>query len=102
VPISEPTVIWRISAIPDLSAGRRTLDKRGFDLAMWVRNAVRRPPFVMYYRTCPLSVLRHDLTASGCTVTTLPLMALGRRQDGIRCGLAGPRDVQRGWAAMRQ
>ena len=26
----------------------------GFDLAMRVRNAVWRPPFVMYYRTCPL------------------------------------------------
>jgi hypothetical protein len=25
----------------------------GFDLAMRVRNAVWRPPFVMYYRTCP-------------------------------------------------
>jgi len=30
----------------------------GFDLAMRVRNAVWRPPFVMYYRTCPLSVVR--------------------------------------------
>jgi ubiquinone/menaquinone biosynthesis C-methylase UbiE len=60
----------------------------GFDLAMRVRNAVWRPPFVMYYRTCPLSALRHDLTASGFTVTTLPLTALGRRQDGSpRCRL---------------
>jgi SAM-dependent methyltransferase len=54
----------------------------GFDLAMRVRNAVWRPPFVMYYRTCPLSALRNDLTASGFTVTTLPLTALGRREDG--------------------
>src|SRR6202161_3791950 len=45
----------------------------GFDLAMRARNAVWRPPFVMYYRTCPLPAVRADLTASGFTVTTLPL-----------------------------
>ena len=54
----------------------------GFDLAMRVRNAVWRPPFVMYYRTCPLSAVRDDLSASGFTVTTLSLTALGRREDG--------------------
>ena len=54
----------------------------GFDLAMQVRNAVWRPPFVMYYRTCPLHAIRNDLTASGFTVTTVPLTALGRREDG--------------------
>ena len=54
----------------------------GFDLAMRVRNAVWRPPFVMYYRTCPLPAVRNDLTASGFTVATLPLTALGRREDG--------------------
>jgi ubiquinone/menaquinone biosynthesis C-methylase UbiE len=54
----------------------------GFDLAMRVRNAVWRPPFVMYYRTCPLPAVRDDLTASGFTVTTAPLAALGRREDG--------------------
>jgi SAM-dependent methyltransferase len=54
----------------------------GFDLAMRVRNAVWRPPFVMYYRTCPLPALRDDLTTSGFTVTTVPLPALGRREDG--------------------
>ena len=54
----------------------------GFDLAMRVRNALWRPAFVMYYRTCPLSAVRDDLTASGFTVTTVPLTALGRRADG--------------------
>ena len=54
----------------------------GFDLVMRVRNAVWRPRFVMYYRTCPLPAVRHDLTASGFTVTTVPLTALGRRVDG--------------------
>ncbi len=58
----------------------------GFDLAMRVRNALWRPPFVMYYRTCPLHAVRADLTASGFTVTTVPLAALGRargRQPAI-------------------
>lgn len=54
----------------------------GFDLAMRVRNAVWRPPFVMYYRTCTLRAVRNELAASGFTVTTAPLMALGRREDG--------------------
>ena len=49
---------------------------------MRVRNAVWRPPFVMYYRTCPLLAVRSDLTASGFTVTAVPLTALGRREDG--------------------
>ena len=54
----------------------------GFDLGMRVRNAVWRPPFVMYYRTCALRAVRDDLAASGFTVTTLPLTALGLRADG--------------------
>ena len=54
----------------------------GFDLAMRVRNALWRPAFVMYYRTCPLDAVREDLTASGFTVTTVPLTALGQREDG--------------------
>jgi SAM-dependent methyltransferase len=58
----------------------------GFDLAMRIRNAVWRPPFVMYYRTCGLRAIRNDLTATGFTVTTVPLTALGRREDGSpRC-----------------
>jgi SAM-dependent methyltransferase len=60
----------------------------GFDLAMRIRNAVWRPPFVMYYRTWPLHAVRGDLTATGFTVTTVPLTALGRREDGSpRCRL---------------
>jgi ubiquinone/menaquinone biosynthesis C-methylase UbiE len=54
----------------------------GFDLGMRVRNAVWRPPFVMYYRTCPLHAVRDDLTAAGFTVTTVPLTALGSLGDG--------------------
>jgi DNA-binding NarL/FixJ family response regulator len=54
----------------------------GFDLAMRARNAVWRPPFIMYYRTCSLSALGDDLTASGFTWTTVPLTALGQRENG--------------------
>ena len=60
----------------------------GFDAAMRVRNAVWRPPFVMYYRTFPLPAVRGDLAAAGFTVTAVPLTALGRRADGSpRCEL---------------
>ncbi len=48
----------------------------GFDLVMRARNAVWRPPFVMYYRTWPLGAVRDDLAAAGFEVTTAPL---GRR-----------------------
>ncbi len=54
----------------------------GFDAAMRVRNAVWRPPFVMYYRTFPLGGVRTDLRAAGFTVETLPLDHFGRRRDG--------------------
>ncbi|MGW2989033.1 class I SAM-dependent methyltransferase [Streptomyces sp. CB03578] len=54
----------------------------GFDAAMRVRNAVWRPPFVMYYRTFPLSGVRADLRAAGFTVETVPLEHFGRREDG--------------------
>ena len=55
---------------------------------MRVRNAVWRPPFVMYYRTSPLPAVRDDLTAAGFTATTVALTALGRHRDGSpRCRL---------------
>jgi ubiquinone/menaquinone biosynthesis C-methylase UbiE len=54
----------------------------GFDAAMRVRNAVWRPPFVMYYRTCTLGALSDNLTAAGFAVTTVALSALSRREDG--------------------
>jgi SAM-dependent methyltransferase len=76
-----------IAAPPRVSSGRYWA-LLGFDLAMRARNAVWRPPFVMYYRTCPLPAVRDDLTASGFTVTTIPLTALGRHENGgPRCGL---------------
>jgi ubiquinone/menaquinone biosynthesis C-methylase UbiE len=54
----------------------------GFDLAMRVRNAVWRPPFVMYYRITPLPALRADLTAAGFTVTTADLTVPGWSWSG--------------------
>ncbi|MGP3966855.1 class I SAM-dependent methyltransferase [Streptomyces sp. 6N223] len=60
----------------------------GFDAAMRVRNAVWRPPFVMYYRTFPLPEVREDLRRAGFAVETVALDAVGRRPDGSpRCRL---------------
>ncbi|WP_117213447.1 class I SAM-dependent methyltransferase [Allorhizocola rhizosphaerae] len=60
----------------------------GFDVAMRVRNAVWRPPFVMYYRTSRAAAVCADLMAAGFTTTTLALTALGPRRDGSpRCRL---------------
>ncbi|MFJ9398568.1 class I SAM-dependent methyltransferase [Streptomyces californicus] len=54
----------------------------GFDAAMRVRNALWRPPFVMYYRTFPLGDVLEDLTQAGFTVGLRPLTDLGTRPDG--------------------
>ncbi len=54
----------------------------GFDAVMRVRNAVWRPPFVMYYRTFPPTAVRAELAAAGFTVTTAALEEFGRREDG--------------------
>lgn len=53
-----------------------------FDTAMRIRNALWRPPFVMYYGTHPPSAVQADLTTTGFTVTTTPLPTLGLRPDG--------------------
>lgn len=70
-----------IGAMPPITSGWYWA-LLGFDAAMRVRNAVWRPPFVMYYRTCPPRAMNNDLTALGFTVTTVPLTALSRRDDG--------------------
>jgi SAM-dependent methyltransferase len=60
----------------------------GFDAALRVRNALWRPPFVMYYRTFPLGAVRADLEAAGFAVRLTPLEEFGRRDDGSpRCRL---------------
>ncbi|WP_128378155.1 class I SAM-dependent DNA methyltransferase [Streptomyces cavernae] len=57
-----------------------------FDTAMRVRNAVWRPPFVMYYRTFRLADVREELERAGFTVELGALPDFGRRPDGSpRC-----------------
>ena len=58
----------------------------GFDAVMRVRNAVWRPPFVMYYRHFRLADVRRELTHAGFEVETCALPGFGRRPDGSpRC-----------------
>lgn len=60
----------------------------GFDLTMRARNLLWRPPFVMYYRTFPLSGVRADLERAGFAVDLRPLPEFGHRRDGSpRCRL---------------
>ncbi|MDX2551095.1 class I SAM-dependent methyltransferase [Streptomyces stelliscabiei] len=58
----------------------------GFDTAMRVRNALWRPPFVMYYRPFRLGVVREELRRTGFEVELFALPEFGRRADGSpRC-----------------
>ncbi|QFQ95301.1 class I SAM-dependent methyltransferase [Streptomyces phaeolivaceus] len=58
----------------------------GFDAAMRVRNAVWRPPFVMYYRPFRLGVVRRELERAGFEVELFALPEFGPRPDGSpRC-----------------
>ncbi|MFR9799524.1 class I SAM-dependent methyltransferase [Streptomyces sp. MS06] len=54
----------------------------GFDAAMRVRNAVWRPPFVMYYRAFRLGDVRRALEDVGFRVELRPLPEFGDRRDG--------------------
>jgi hypothetical protein len=55
---------------------------------MRVRNAVWRPPFVMYYRTTPVAAVKSDMSAAGFAVEVVDLPALGRYRAGSsRCVL---------------
>ncbi|MEU0287004.1 class I SAM-dependent methyltransferase [Streptomyces sp. NPDC006147] len=54
----------------------------GFDTVMRVRNAVWRPPFVMYYRAVRFGDLWHGLDRTGFRVAFWPLPDFGRRRDG--------------------
>ncbi|MFD3926110.1 class I SAM-dependent methyltransferase [Streptomyces sp. NPDC058614] len=57
-----------------------------FDLVMRVRNAVWRPPFVMYYRAFRLDDVRRELVRAGFEVELHALPEFGRRPDGSpRC-----------------
>lgn len=54
----------------------------GFDAVMRVRNALWRPPFVMYYRAFRLGDVRRELERAGFRVELRPLPEFGRRRDG--------------------
>ncbi|WP_159765690.1 class I SAM-dependent methyltransferase [Streptomyces sp. HM190] len=76
----------------------------GFDTAMRVRNAVRRPPFVMYYRPFRLGRVRHELARAGFDVELFALPEFGSRPDGSpRCRMvvATRPDTPGGGAAGR-
>ncbi|OXY92320.1 class I SAM-dependent methyltransferase [Streptomyces diastatochromogenes] len=54
----------------------------GFDAVMRVRNALWRPPFVMYYRAFRLGEVLEELTRAGFTVDLHALPEFGQRGDG--------------------
>ncbi|WP_432055668.1 class I SAM-dependent methyltransferase [Streptomyces sp. bgisy022] len=54
----------------------------GFDTVMRVRNALWRPPFVMYYRALRFGDLVRALEEAGFRVEFQPLPEFGRRPDG--------------------
>ncbi|WP_330350714.1 class I SAM-dependent methyltransferase [Streptomyces sp. NBC_00582] len=54
----------------------------GFDAVMRVRNAVWRPPFVMYYRAFRLGEVRRELERAGFRVDLRALPEFGTRGDG--------------------
>lgn len=57
-----------------------------FDMVMRVRNAVWRPPFVMYYRAFRLDDVRRELVRAGFEVELHALPEFGRRpDDSPRC-----------------
>ncbi|MEU9288251.1 class I SAM-dependent methyltransferase [Streptomyces sp. NPDC048275] len=58
----------------------------GFDAVMRVRNAVWRPPFVMYYRAFRLGDVQRELALAGFEVELHALPEFGLRPDGSpRC-----------------
>ncbi|MFE2074495.1 class I SAM-dependent methyltransferase [Streptomyces misionensis] len=54
----------------------------GFDAVMRVRNALWRPPFVMYYRAFRLGRVTTELTRAGFSVELRALPEFGWRPDG--------------------
>ncbi|MET8805030.1 class I SAM-dependent methyltransferase [Streptomyces sp. NPDC004546] len=67
----------------------------GFDAVMRVRNALWRPPFVMYYRAFRLGRVLGELGRAGFSVELHALPEFGRRGDGgPRARLVVARRVQ--------
>ncbi|MFJ4327926.1 class I SAM-dependent methyltransferase [Streptomyces tricolor] len=64
----------------------------GFDTVMRVRNALWRPPFVMYYRAFRLGTVLRELERAGLAVELGVLPGFGWRADGSpRARLVGAR-----------
>jgi SAM-dependent methyltransferase len=57
-----------ITSDPPRLLSRRAVEARAFNAAMRVRNAVKKPPFVMYYLTFLLPRARRLLEAAGFSV----------------------------------
>ncbi len=83
----------------------------GFDSVMRVRNAVLRPPFVMYYREFRLADVRRELARAGFRTELHALPEFGRRKDGAprarmvvatRPGATDPRGEDPGDPAVHQ
>lgn len=73
---------------PPRPGSRAHLTMLGFDAAMRVRNALWRPPFVMYYRGFGLAPVSDELRRTGFTVELYALPELGRTEYGApRCRL---------------
>ena len=56
----------------------------GFDAVMRVRNAVWRPPFVMYYRAFRLGDVRRELERAGSGWTCTPCPSSGDGATAVR------------------
>ncbi|MET8944327.1 class I SAM-dependent methyltransferase [Streptomyces sp. NPDC004542] len=69
-------------ATPPRPATRAYWAQLGFDAVMRVRNAVWRPPFVMYYRAVRLGHVLRELERAGFAVELHALPGLARRADG--------------------
>ncbi|MEU6476874.1 class I SAM-dependent methyltransferase [Streptomyces sp. NPDC047017] len=67
---------------PPRPGSRASWTLLGFDLVMRVRNAVWRPPFVMYYRAFGFGDVLRELERAGFRVESYPLPGFGRRDDG--------------------
>ncbi|MFI9151616.1 class I SAM-dependent methyltransferase [Streptomyces sp. NPDC053367] len=69
-------------AAPPRPGSRAYWTLLGFDAVMRVRNALWRPPFVMYYRTFRLGDVLRELQRAGFRVELTDLPEFGRRPDG--------------------
>jgi SAM-dependent methyltransferase len=69
-------------AAPPRPGSRAYWTLLGFDTAMRVRNALWRPPFVMYYRTFRLGDVGRELARAGFRADLHALPEFGRRPDG--------------------